>query len=228
MSLVGETISIGETFIYALIPFGHYIYRISKLDGSTDHIWTLLIPYLNIFPFSLIPMFMMYFGAIGKGKVKSLWQIFNHKVIFPVIVRIVSFILINQNIGETEQDEFGGNMFMFIPSFIAIYVINLFDRYIECKTLDGNKALLTFVDTLHLNVYATYFLYLALIGEDYALSIKIPGLILWIVAFIHGQSVFNMANVNDPETYCNPNLVSTGNIIKLISSVFVIALPLLI
>ena len=212
-----SSISIGNTFIYSLIPFGHYIYRIMSLKGSTDHMWT-FFPLFNIFPFSLIPMFMIYFDAIKKGKIENIFEVFNYAMVIPIMWRILGQVLMNNYF----EPNFLGFAFLFFTTFLVIFCTNLFERYTKCKEIDSNKILLTFIDTLNLtffmNFYSMLFIYLGTKLDDdiQALSPRntILGGIIWMIFFIYYQSIFNMANIQDPETYCNPNITSTGNIIK--------------
>lgn len=52
--------------IITAIPFGQLYTRFISLDGSLNHAWTLLPPFLFP-PFSLVPAFMVFFGLIKKG-----------------------------------------------------------------------------------------------------------------------------------------------------------------
>lgn len=210
-------LSIGNTFIYSLIPFGHYIYRIMSLKGSTDHMWT-FFPLFGLFPFSLIPMFMMYFNVIKEGKVENIFEVFNYVIFIPIVWRIIGHLLMNQYF----EGKLIGLIFIFFTIFLVVFCTNLFERYLKCKEIDSNKTLLTFIDTINLNLYMSIFSMMFIHSSPekilYNLSPKstIAGGIIWIIGYIYYQSIFNMANKNDPKTYCNPSITSNGNIIKFI------------
>jgi hypothetical protein len=209
-------ISLGNTFIYSLIPFGHYIYRLMYLKGSADHLWT-FFPYGMVFPLSLVPMFMIYFGAIKQGKVENIFEVFNYTMLIPIIWRIIGqHVLMNKFF----DDGVLGFTFLFFSTFLVVFCTNLFDRYNKCKKIDSNKTLLTFIDTLNLFFYMNFISIMMTLGaeddEDTNIRNSIMGTILFIIGYIYYQSVFNLANANDPETYCNPSITSNGNIVKFV------------
>ncbi len=220
------TISFGETLLYSIIPFGQYYARVFKLKGSTDHIWG-FIPTFNIFPFSLIPMFMIYAGTIKDGKVNSVFEAINYKMIVPIIIRLISVYFISKYVENSTLQV----LLLLFSSLISSYLINLIDRLVVCDTIDNNKLVTSAIDAVSENLYTflcttTFFImYFVFKGmeEEMSLNQMLVGNpfsfsrnLAWITAYIYVKLALNMDNINNVESYCSQQMFSPSNIIKLV------------
>lgn len=227
------SISFGETLLYSIIPFGQYYARVFKLKGSTDHIWG-FVPTFNIFPFSLIPMFMIYAGAIKEGKVNSVFEAINYKMIVPIIIRLISVYLISNHIENNTLKI----ILLFLSGLISSYLINLIDRLVVCSTVDNNKLVSSAIDAVSENLFTflcttTFFvMYYAfkgmefempwnqlILGDPFGFSRNLA----WIIGYIYVKLALNMDNINNLESYCSQQMFSPMNITKLVIFGFYVA-----
>lgn len=225
-------LSIGETLLYAIIPFGPYYARLFKLKGTTDHIWTHIL-ILNIFPFSLIPMFMMYSGAIKEGKVDDPAILFNYKMIIPIILRFVAVFILSKYI----ENRTLAMALLLLSNFLVSYILNFIDRMVVCEKVDNDKFVSSIVDTITetlftnlcaATIFIMYFGFTLSELEESEMSIAEMAIgdqlgivrnIGWVVGFIYVKLVMNMDNINNRDFYCTQKMSSTSNIIQV--SVFV-------
>ena len=86
-----DKISWLQVILFSLLPFGQLLARALYLKGSIDKLW-LMLPMLQLPPFSIISMLLIKFGFVQDGKGtdpidKIMW--------LPLIARIVTLFVLN-------------------------------------------------------------------------------------------------------------------------------------
>ena len=107
----------------------------------------------------------------------------------------------------------------------------MIDRFIECKNIDNNKLFTSVFDTMFetlaivLTEFAVYIFQFGdqlLAGEmtigDVLIGTEITfnRNVMWILSFIYVKIFLNMDNINNYDSYCNQQIFSVSNIIKLV------------
>ena len=111
-------------FIYSLIPFSDIYLRATKLNGSIDHLWT-LIPLFQLPLFNLIPLLMMKFKKIRRGGMNP--RIKDGK---PYDIFILMFILMKYFVNVAVTSESGSPLLIdIVGTYIAILLPFLIRHY---------------------------------------------------------------------------------------------------
>ena len=124
------SISIKQAFIYGLIPFGPIYLRITKFNGSLDHMWTTL-PIFQIPILGLIPTMLMKHGEIKKGKLKG--STFDLFVLVTLLLRVIASLLVNH------LDEPYASIYNVLLNLIGVmlpFIIRIYSPL--CRLCKGN------------------------------------------------------------------------------------------
>ena len=226
LSFLKLELSIFKILLYIFIPFGPLYARIVDLNGSLDHAWT-MFPVFNVFPFSIIPVLMIAFGAIKKGNGSKPYDIF---MIIPIIVRIILILIINWIMPYYTKLK---TLIVLFISIISIMIPNIIRRHQNCKDrpdkdnnnsysiLNGKQWYRTFVDSYFELGFSEIFIiminFVPFIGIAWKLLSMFPFIggfidnILWCFGFISGYVIINMYNQNNMDDMCYPEILNTSN-----------------
>ena len=80
-------VSLLDMFIYMVIPFGDLISRVTKMNGSIDHLWT-LIPIFQLPILGVVPLLLMHLKVIKKGKLT--FSPYDNFVFLAIILKFLS------------------------------------------------------------------------------------------------------------------------------------------
>jgi hypothetical protein len=218
-------LSILKIILYILIPFAPLYARVVDLNGSLDHPWT-MFPLFNILPFSLVPVLMMAFGVIKKGKGS---KPYDHFMWIPIIFRFIASLLISMVIKNPSVR----TIVILFLSIFSIMVPNMIRRNTNCKErLDktGNKSFSvfggkqwyrSFVDSLFELGFGEIFPVMVMFIPFVGIAFKIIGMIpvigkfvndiIWSFGFMCGYIIINMYNQNNMTDMCYPEKLNTGN-----------------
>lgn len=102
-----------KLFIYSLIPLSDLYLRIFKLNSSIDRIWT-LFPLFQLPIFNLIPLVMMKFNYIKRGKMRS----------YPFDMFIITYFIIRHlsNIQAENHNVSSGCIYDFPYAFLIEFL----------------------------------------------------------------------------------------------------------
>jgi hypothetical protein len=217
-------LSILKIILYILIPFAPLYARIVDFNGSLDHAWT-MFPLFNIAPFSIVPILMMAFGKIKKGKGG---KPYDHLMWIPIVLRFIISL-----IGGL-SDNIILKMFCLILSILSIMVPNLMRRNNICKdrdnlynVMESKKIYKSFVDSLFEagfgEIFTVLIIFVPFIGIGFRIIGMIPFIdkfindIIWCFGFSCGYLIVNMFNQDDIKNMCYPEKFNnTNDIIKLV------------
>lgn len=219
-SLLGESdaknkLSLVGAIIATFIPLGQLWVRIFWLDGSLDKSW-LLFPFFLIFPLSLIPTLLMYFGFVKKGIGGKPYDVF---IWIPIISKFLLTLIIPVFLGLFNDDP--SDRTIFLSSFIIQIIIGmvpyLIRTYNTCNKLSFNSYGKAFVDSTISNGVGELLPFilgwLPFIGFALTLIGMIPVIgeqienVLWAISFFFGYVFVNMGNSNNIVAYCNSNFL---------------------
>lgn len=231
-------LSILKIILYILIPFAPLYARIVDFNGSLDHIWT-LFPLFNVFPFSIVPILMMAYGKIKKGKGG---KPYDHLIWIPIVLRFIISL-----IGGL-SDKIALKILCVILGIISIMVPNLMRRNKLCKDIkdkdnkdnsynlmDTKQIYKSFVDSLFQagfgEIFTVLMIFIPFIGIFFKILGMIPVIgtfindIIWCFGFGCGYIIINMFNQDDMKDMCYPNKFNdTNDIIKLaFGSIFLVS-----
>ncbi len=199
-------LSIAQLIFYGLVPLGQLYVRVFILNGSLDHSWS-LYPLFLFPPLSFIPLLLMYFGVIKKGKGSSPYD---NWVWIPVMVKFIIPFILPSLLGNK------ASLYGIISTLVLLlttYAINIKRHFDNCK--EGTvgtfgKALIDSVTEVGLaNVIPKVITYIPLIGTAISILKMMPvigGIItelLWVIGFIGMYIIMNMFNQDDMSKYCN-------------------------
>jgi hypothetical protein len=218
-------LSILKIVLYILIPFAPLYARVVDLNGSLDHPWS-MFPLFNILPFSIVPVLMMAFGIIKKGKGSKPYDNF---MWIPIIFRFIASLLISMVI----QNPAIKTLIILLISIITIMVPNLIRRKKNCENIidkknntvynvtNGKQIYRSFVDSLFElgfgEVFIVMMMFVPFIGIGFKLIGKIPIIgkfvndIIWSFGFVCGYIIINMYNQDNMGGMCYPEKFNTGN-----------------
>lgn len=217
-------LSISKIFLYMLIPGGPFYARVKDFNGSVDHSW-LFIPVFNLFPLSIIPVMMMAFGKIKKGKgVKP----YDNWMWLPIISRLIVAILCSYFI----TNPIIKTVTVLLLSIISILIPGLIKRNNQCKTVKDDKDKLSFsfdgkqiykcvIDAVFLLSIGEFFIilvkYIPYIGGLFRILSELPVVgkvvsdIIWILCFINFYIMVNMFNQENMGELCYPTKYNYPN-----------------
>ena len=199
---------------YSLIPFGQTLMRVFKYDGSFDAPF-LLIPIMQIFPWSLVSSY--YISEFGLKKGSESPKI-NYNILIPIITKILLLFII-PFIGSSGLTSVIANILLLVAIFIMIKLEsndctdnNITDIGIKTIIMHGLSGLL-------FHSLFTLFHYIPLVGDfvDIGLDISynipyigpiIKGLI-WSYLLIIVDMTLKMYNKEYNKSTC-VNLVQPG------------------
>jgi hypothetical protein len=216
-------LSILKIVLYILIPFGPLYARVVDLNGSLDHAWT-MFPLFNMIPFSFVPVLMMAFGIIKKGKGSKPYDSF---MWIPIIFRFISSLLV----GMIVQNPATKTIIILLLSITSIMVPNLIRRHENCKdkkneeipysVMDIKQWYRSFVDSLFElgfgELFPVMMMFIPFIGIAFKIIGMIPVIgkfvndIIWSFGFISGYIIVNMYNQDNMGNLCFPDKFNTGN-----------------
>lgn len=197
-----------QIFILTIIPLGQLYARIFYLKGSLDSKWA-LFPLFMIPPLQFIPIMMMKFKLIKKGKGG---QPYDYFMLIPIILKFaVGFIL-----SGIESPSY--QILDVIIETISIMVPFLIRATSNCGQLTFESLFNSLSNTTTLQVVIILFniaiKFIPIVGIFFRITGKIPvvGKILpWIICYSAGYIIFNMINGNDLKKYCGsyPKVMNT-------------------
>ena len=216
-SIIGDSNSENQVsligILISLLPMGQFFTRIFWLDGSLDK-WWLLLPFFWIFPLSIIPSLLMYFGYIKKGPGGKPYDSF---VLIPIIAKFILSLLISIIFGSD-------SIFLTLLVQLVLGMIpNLFRASEICSNLPNNICKdLTFksigkalVDSTIANgvgdLLPLVLGFLPIIGPIVSTINNIPIIgsqfenIVWSIGFFITYIFINIINVNFMDKYCHPS-----------------------
>jgi hypothetical protein len=218
-------LSILKIILYILIPFAPLYARVVDLNGSLDHPWT-MFPLFNILPFSLVPVLMMAFGKIKKGKGS---KPYDHFMWIPILFRFIASLLVSMII----QNPVIKTIVVLCLSIFSIMVPNMIRRNTNCKDIkdksgknsfsvfDGKQWYKSFVDSLFElgfgEIFPVMVMFIPFIGIGFRVIAMIPVIgkfvndIIWSFGFICGYLIINMYNQDNMGELCYPEKLNSGN-----------------
>lgn len=225
-------LSILKIILYILIPFAPLYARVTDLNGSLDHAWT-MFPLFNIFPLSIVPILMMSFNVIKKGKGNN--SPYDHFMWIPIIFRFIASIIVSIIVKNPAIR----TILILILSILSIMTPNLIRRSYICPENDNDKQKITytimdgkqwyksFVDsTFELGfgeIFPVMVMFIPFVGIAFRMIGMIPGIgklvndVIWSFGFVCGYIIINMYNQNDKNEMCYPTQFNTVNeIIRLV------------
>jgi len=225
------TISISKLIFYSLLPGGPLLARIFDLNGSVDQAW-LFFPIFFLFPFSLVPMFMMYFNKIKEG---SGGKVFDIYVWIPIVVKLFLHFVGSEYLPE-KQASLLTAVLMTASIMFAKYLHNKKSCEISNRTIDSSTTKFTILsyDALFENGISNF----APVIVNLALTIVpilpfilmfIPflsdmlELIVWILTYLCVYTIHNMFQHIDMNKFCNPTSSSSDTIKGIIGILLSIA-----
>jgi hypothetical protein len=236
-------LSILKIILYILIPFAPLYARIVDFNGSLDHAWT-MFPLFNVAPFSIVPILMMAFGKINKGKGG---KPYDNLMWIPVVLRFIISL-----IGGL-SDSIILKILCLVFSILSVMIPNLMRRNNLCKEneskenekskenkenlyniMDQKQIYKSFVDSLFEVGFGEIFTVLIIFVPFIGIFFKILGMIpfistfindiIWCFGFICGYIIVNMFNQDDIKDMCYPDKFNNKyDIIKLVfGSIFLL------
>jgi hypothetical protein len=239
-------LSILKIILYILIPFAPLYARVTDLNGSLDHAWT-MFPVFNIFPFSIVPILMMNFNVIKKGKGNNIP--YDNFMWIPIIFRFIAGIIVTMIV----KNPLMKTILVLLLSILSIMTPNLIRRNRLCENknednnnkdnnnkdnkdkdneipfniMDGKQWYRSFVDSLFElgfgEIFPVMVMFIPFIGIGFRFIGMIPGIgkfvndIIWCCGFVCGYVIINMYNQDDMKEMCYPNKFNTVNeIIRLV------------
>lgn len=218
-------LSILKIVLYILIPFAPLYARVVDFNGSLDHAWT-MFPLFNVLPFSIVPILMMAFGIIKKGKGT---KPYDHFMWIPIIFRFIASLLVGMMIKNPAMK----TVVVILLSIFSIMVPNLIRRNKNCKdikdesgansysTMDGKQWYRSFVDSLFElgfgEIFPVLVMFIPFVGIGFRLIGMIPVIgkfindIIWSFGFVCGYIIINMYNQDNMGEMCYPSKFNTGN-----------------
>lgn len=213
------TITVLQTILVTLIPFAQIYARIVWLNGSLDHLWT-MIPIFWFPPFSLVPALMMKFGKIDKGDSKS--KPYDKYMWIPMLSRIflgpLLGMIVNMMGGSSDSMIF--YIINFLLQIFMIMIPNMIRFKKDCLSLSGNGVGKSMVDAVIAHgvgeIVPVLMSYLPFIGTAFSMLRGLPfigGAIDGIMAslgFAVAYIFINMINGNDIKKYCATGFFGSG------------------
>ncbi len=230
-------LTILKIILYILIPFAPLYARIVDFNGSLDHAWT-MFPLFNIAPFSIVPILMMAYGKINKGKGG---KPYDNLMWIPVVLRFIISL-----IGGLSESIIL-KILCLVFSILSVMIPNLMRRNNLCKEkenekekenpyniMDQKQIYKSFVDSLFEVGFGEIFTVLIIFVPFIGIFFKILGMIpfigtfindiIWCFGFICGYIIVNMFNQDDIKDMCYPDKFNNKyDIIKLVfGSIFLV------
>lgn len=216
-------ISILGLILYSLIPGGQLWCRIFDLDGSLEHAW-LLFPLFMIFPFSIIPMLLIYFNIVKKGKGSKPIDFY---LIFPIVTKIGLSIMLPRMIENTSMVYWLTQL----GTLGMITLVKIIRSYGSCSeekketSLTLGKITQAMSDSIFESGLAGLFysvISLVKIVPPIGLIIMLidtlfgdtVNLVFWCVGYMFYYVINNMFNQYDMTSFCNPSPSSPWTIAK--------------
>lgn len=213
-------ITIWGLLFMIFLPIGQLWARINWLNGSLDQVW-LLLPFFWLFPFSLVPAFMIYFKKVKLGT--STEPPYDYFMLIPIVSKIViSFF------GSWLVEEYGfiASMFILLIQLALTATPHIIRTYKDCKNgkIGGINYLKAFLDGTIENgisdVFPIILGFLPFVGllvnilESLPIIGNISNDIIWSIGYISCYVIINMINGIDINTLlCNIKTISIRDII---------------
>jgi hypothetical protein len=216
-----------QVLILAFVPLGQLWARIFLLNGSLDKKW-LLFPFLIFPPFSLLPMLMMKFGLVAKGKgLKP----YDNLMFIPILAHLLMSYLL-------------GNLFEEESTYNIVYTLLLFGATVGILTyrisknceFKANYIGKNIMDSTRIVAIAEIipFIigYFPIIGKIYTVITMMPIIgdivveALWSLGYVSAYTLNNMFNQDNMARYCNTPLMgyTDDKVISLISIIVIVFL----
>lgn len=191
------SLSIYGLLVLILVPFSQLYARIFWMNGSLDKAW-LLIPIFWMFPFSLVPTMMIWWGQVadGPGGIPP----YDYWMLIPICCKMfVGFIVDNY---------FEESFFVSLLPFIIQLAANTIPYYIRSYRLCGNVQLnlltKSFMDGIISNGVAdiapVVLSYLPFVGTFFTIIEYIPLIgplveqVIWSLCYAATYIIVNMIN----------------------------------
>lgn len=130
------TLTIYGVVGYSLLPGGQLIARIFNYDGSLDQPW-FLFPLFLIFPFQIIPLLLMYYGYIKKGKGG---KVYDNYIWIPIIIRFIieisKYMILKYIINNSSTNNIICNVIGELIIIISIMITKYLHTNDSCKILE--------------------------------------------------------------------------------------------
>lgn len=220
------------------MPFGQLYARLHDFNGSLDK-WYLLFPIFLTPPFSIIPILLMAFGFVAKGKGASPYD---HTMWIPIVSRFFIAVLCHYFI----KNSILSSVIIILVEIITIMIPNLYRRNKECQlvqsadkqpfTLDGKQIFKTIANSIFELGFgyfvALLFNFIPFVGIVFKIITVIPVIgkfvndIIWFAA---GYIIINMIDQQDMKNLCYPPTAGTtidffkimfGIVFMIIGSIF--------
>ena len=187
-----------KLFIFTLIPFSDFFLRVFYLKGSIDHIWT-LFPVFQLPLFSIVPLIMMKYKMINKGRlISSPFDIF----VFLFLV-ISHFIDIGASCGSIAP----GNRFLvdFIGTYFAIllpFIIrNFHPKRPTCKQDKTKNAIFKTFGQSGI-IYLAGLVILLMLPKVKPFTDLVGEKNAFFLFYMFSYVLCNMLNENNVKTFC--------------------------
>lgn len=227
-------LSIFRIILYTLLPFGQLYARLRDFNGSLDKIY-LLFPIFLVPPFSIIPILLMAFGFVAKGKGGSPYD---HMMWIPILTRFFTAALVKHFI----QNSTIASVVIILTSIVTILIPNLLRRNKECSIIKDSSGKQTFsLDSKQIfksvansifelgfgYFFSLIFSFIPFVGIVFKLITFIPVIgtfvsdIVWAMGFATGYIIINILDQENMNTLCYPPTMSSSKeIFRIIFGVF--------
>jgi len=235
-------LSILRIILYTLLPFGQLYARLHDFNGSLDKIY-LLFPIFLVPPFSIIPILLMAFGFVAKGKGASPYD---HMMWIPILTRFFIAGIAHHFIHNPKI----ASAIIILTSIVTILIPNLLRRNKECSIVKDSSGKQTFsLDSKQIfksvansifelgfgYFFSLIFSFIPFVGIIFKLITFIPVIgtfvsdIVWAMGFATGYIIINILDQQDMNTLCYPTTMSSskeifriifGIIFMIIGSIF--------
>lgn len=203
-----DRISWLQVLIMSAIPLGQLYARVEYYQGSLDKPW--LLPFM-IFPFSLIAMIMIKYGAIKDGKGTKPTDII---MLFPVVMAFILPTIVEKMYDSMDIDSsILVSITVFIFHIFSIIIANLKRRYDNCKsiTMDSfGKASIDSIIAYAVGIVVPFALpFIPVVGGVWGIVKMLPFIgtfvenIFWSISFLATYIIINMINQDDIEKFCS-------------------------
>ena len=195
------SLSTKEVVILGLLPMGQLYARVMKLNGSLDKKWALL-PFFMMPPLQFIPLLMMKWGMIKKGKGGKPYDWF---MLIPLILKITLAYLL-----EYLDIDFPLSLLVnVLANFLAVLIPYLIRTKKLCKKVTGKNLLNSMAQAAAnqstANIFSAVIGFVPIVGMIFDVLSLIPIFgdhIPWMLSYTAGYVITNMYNGDDPNKFC--------------------------
>jgi hypothetical protein len=207
------------------MPGGQLWCRVFDLDGSLEHAW-LLFPLFMIFPFSIIPMLLIYFNFVKKGKGSKPADFY---LIFPIVTKIGLSIMLPRMI-QNSSTVYWLTQLGTLGMITLVKIIRSFGSCSEAKretSLTFGKITQAMSDSLFESGMAGLFysvvslvkivppIGLIIMAIDTLFGDTVS-LVFWCFGYMFYYVINNMFNQYDMKSFCDPSSSSPWTITKIV------------